>query len=255
MAVSDVIPIPADINGSVRPAGQRTMLTLLGNPRGSYDQTCQAVTSPALAALIVTEDVGPFRVTGLSPAVASLREVFADVREQETEVHRALGTAGMLCARLVRGSSSSISNHSWGTAVDLTLEGVLDRRGDDRVQVGLARIAPVFNRHGWYWGAGFRTEDAMHFEVGDDQIRAWHAAGMFGGGAPAEAPEPVLSQGDRGPAVRAVQEALNGHGAGLVVDGVFGPATQAAVMAFQAGRGLGVDGIVGPRTRTALGLA
>jgi D-alanyl-D-alanine dipeptidase len=50
----------------------------------------------------------------------------------------------MLCARFVRGSTTTISNHSWGTAIDLTLDGVLDRRGDGRVQVGLTRIAPIF---------------------------------------------------------------------------------------------------------------
>ena len=75
-----------------------------------------------------------------------------------------LGTAGMLCCRLVRGSATAISNHSWGTAIDLTLDGVLDVYGDDKVQYGLTLIAPIFNRHGWYWGAAFRTEDGMHFE-------------------------------------------------------------------------------------------
>jgi hypothetical protein len=77
----------------------------------------------------------------------------------------------MLCARFVRGSTTAISNHAWGTAIDLTLDGVLDRRGDGRVQVGLTRIAPIFNRHSWFWGAGFRTEDAMHFEGSDELIR------------------------------------------------------------------------------------
>ena len=76
----------------------------------------------------------------------------------------------MLCARLVRGSTSASSNHSWGTAIDLTLDGVLDQRGDGRVQVGLTRIAPIFNRHSWFWGAGFRTEDGMHFEASDELL-------------------------------------------------------------------------------------
>jgi len=38
----------------------------------------------------------------------------------------------------------------------------------------------------------------------------------------------------------------------LVVDGIFGPATLAAVKAFQQGSGLVVDGIVGPLTWNAL---
>jgi hypothetical protein len=177
----------------------------------------------------------------------------AEIQQQEPEVYNALGTAGMQCARFVRNSTTTISNHSWGTAIDLTLQGRLDVRGDNRVQLGLAKIAPIFNRHGWFWGAGFRTEDGMHFEVSDEKIRAWHAAGMFGG-QPGPQPEPVLSMGDRGPDVRALQEKLNARGAGLVVDGDFGRNTQAAVMAFQAANGLEVDGLVGRATWRALGV-
>src|SRR5712691_13388414 len=92
-----------------------------------------------------TEDVGPFRVTGLAPAVSSLREVMAEIRQAEPDVFAGLGSSGMLCARLVRGSATAISNHSWGTAIDLNLNGVLDARGNNRVQEGLARIAPIFN--------------------------------------------------------------------------------------------------------------
>jgi hypothetical protein len=251
MAITDLVDIPRDINQGVSSAKQRTMLSLLGNPRGSYDQTCRPVTNPVLLPLIVTDSIGPFRVTGLLPAVELLKEVMADLRRQESEVFQALGTAGMHCARFVRGSTTSISNHSWGTAIDLKLHGRLDRRGDGRVQIGLTKIAPIFNQHGWFWGAGFRTEDGMHFEVSDEKIREWHASGIFGN-APGPQPDPVLSLGDRGPDVRELQEQLNARGAGLEVDGIFGRNTQAAVMAFQAESGLEVDGIAGRATWQAL---
>src|SRR4051794_15906110 len=69
-----------------------------------------------------------------------------------------------------------------------------------------------------------------------------------GGGA-----DPVLRQGATGEAVRTLQGLLRTHGyPTLAVDGVFGPATAAAVRGFQAARGLEVDGVVGPRTWAAL---
>lgn len=255
MAITDLIPIPAGINPGLNAARQITMKTLLGNPRGSFSRDCQPVTNPVLRDLIRTEDVGPFRVTGLAPMVEVLRAVFSDIRTEEPEVFEGLGTAGVLCARLVRGSAVSISNHSWGTAIDLTLNGLLDQRGDANrtTQAGLARIAPIFNHHKMYWGAGFPIEDSMHFELSDQLIRELHATGVFSG-APATLPEPSLSIGDRGQQVKRLQEALNAQGENLVPDGIFGASTHTAVVAFQARRGLTPDGVVGPRTRTALGL-
>jgi hypothetical protein len=70
---------------------------------------------------------------------------------------------------------------------------------------------------------------------------------------------PVLREGIHGSPVVALQAILNGQGASLHLDGQFGPATAAAVRAFQvrhnvshsvtAGQG---DGVVGPYTRIAL---
>lgn len=254
MSITETVPVPTHLNAGVVGARQQTMLALLGNPRCGYDATCQPITNVTLRALVVTQDVGPFRVTGLRPAVEDLKRVLADIGREEPRVYAALGSAGMLCARLIRGATSGISNHSWGTAIDLTLNGTLDCRGDGRVCVGLARIAPIFNAHGWFWGAGFGIEDAMHFEVGDAKIRRWHADGVFGG-QPRRAPEPVLSLGDRGPEVLALQRCLNERGCDLRLDGVFGRDTHAALVAWQAERGLAPDGVVGRLTRVALGLA
>lgn len=54
------------------------------------------------------------------------------------------------------------------------------------------------------------------------------------------------------PAVRAVQRLLNRAGAGLRVDGSWGPATTRAVLAVQAAAGLRRDGVAGPATLAAL---
>ena len=252
--LTKLVSIPTGINVGVSSAKQATMLGLLGNPRGDYDQICRPVTNPALQANMVIASAGPFRVQGLRPAVASLTEILSEIKVTQPDVHAELGSAGMLCARLVRGTTTNaISNHSWGTAIDLTLDGVLDTRGDNRVQEGLTRIAPIFNRHGWFWGAGFRTEDAMHFEAGDHLIRKWQADGELGA-SPGPAPDALLTIGDRGPDVAALQRRLNVLGAELKEDGEFGTGTHAAVMAFQGSKGLRPDGVVGAQTRAALGL-
>ncbi|MGD1804219.1 peptidoglycan-binding domain-containing protein [Dapis sp. BLCC M126] len=59
----------------------------------------------------------------------------------------------------------------------------------------------------------------------------------------------TISLGSRGEGVEYLQRRLNGiRAASLVVDGIFGPATQEAVKNFQKSSGLTVDGIVGPKT-------
>ena len=65
--------------------------------------------------------------------------------------------------------------------------------------------------------------------------------------------QPTISLGASGSVVRRVQRALRRTpNLGLVVDGIFGPLTEAAVREFQQGAGLLVDGIVGPQTWNAL---
>jgi len=59
---------------------------------------------------------------------------------------------------------------------------------------------------------------------------------------------PQIKRGSKGKAVKVLQVILGG----LDIDGSFGPATQASVLAFQKNHGLEADGIVGPRTWKAL---
>jgi len=63
----------------------------------------------------------------------------------------------------------------------------------------------------------------------------------------------TMRRGMVGSSVRDLQIALNAYGrAGLKVDGIFGPKTEAAVRAFQEIFNLTIDGIVGKETATAL---
>jgi hypothetical protein len=69
---------------------------------------------------------------------------------------------------------------------------------------------------------------------------------------------PYLSKGSVGHGVAEAQMALNAHALPgqelLVIDGIFGPKTQQATIAFQRLNGLKPDGIIGPKTREKLGL-
>lgn len=63
---------------------------------------------------------------------------------------------------------------------------------------------------------------------------------------------PLLRFGSHGPDVAALQRALTLAGFPCVDDSRFGPATLAAVKAFQSAQGLTPDGIAGPKTLAAL---
>jgi peptidoglycan hydrolase-like protein with peptidoglycan-binding domain len=58
----------------------------------------------------------------------------------------------------------------------------------------------------------------------------------------------VLGHGAKGERVKAAQNELNRHNYALMIDGIFGDKTDAAVRQFQEKVGLPVDGIVGPDT-------
>ena len=66
---------------------------------------------------------------------------------------------------------------------------------------------------------------------------------------------PTVKKGSKGDAVKGLQNALRIRGYDLdAVDGVFGPATEAACKQFQRDAGLDDDGIAGPNTWEALGV-
>jgi hypothetical protein len=250
--LKDLVPVPNGVNQGLSGTRNAFMLSLLGNPRPNYAADCRPVANSSLKARIVSGvNIGPFKVTGFDLAVESLKKVMIDIKAEHPNVFAALGTAGMLCCRLVRGSTSAISNHSWGTAIDLKIGGVLDVRGNNRVQFGLTLVAPIFNRHKWYWGATFPTEDGMHFEISQQLLKQWHNEGLLlSGHTPASTAKMMI--GDRGENVRDLQKRLNKLGAQLEADGVFGHATHRAVIAFQGREGLSPDGIVGNVTWTRL---
>lgn len=68
---------------------------------------------------------------------------------------------GLYYPRYVRGSLTSLSNHSWGTAFDVNAgTNPLGRRNDE-----LADFAQTGYKYGFFWGNAFSNRpDPMHFE-------------------------------------------------------------------------------------------
>ena len=161
------LPARGTVNRGLSSPGPASQIARFGGrPSETLYRNGGPVTNPKLKALLVLENVGPFRVQGLRPAVASLRGVLGAVARDIPDLYRLLGNAGMLVNRLQRGSSTKLSNHAFGTAIDFYIGGVLTQRGSNSSSRGLDTLAPYFNRAGWYWGATFSTDDAMHFECG-----------------------------------------------------------------------------------------
>jgi hypothetical protein len=179
--LSELIPIPADenMNTGLTPARQQTMLSLLGKPRQRMTVDCSPVTNKELRRLIVRRSVGPFVVEGLKPAVDAVQQVMKQLRTDKPDVYYSVRTAGMLCCRLVRGSRTNISNHSWGSAVDFYFGDWIDRTGDNMTQRGLLEMYPYFHKQGFFWGSEFSKEDSMHWEAADETIRRWRREGKI----------------------------------------------------------------------------
>jgi hypothetical protein len=73
---------------------------------------------------------------------------------------------GMFCPRFQRGSKTSLSNHSFGTAFDLNAKwNPLGKAPANEDQLGCVyQLVEIANKHGWYWGGHFSRPDGMHFE-------------------------------------------------------------------------------------------
>jgi peptidoglycan hydrolase-like protein with peptidoglycan-binding domain len=176
--------------------------------------------------------------------------------------------------RAVAGTSSP-SNHSWGTAIDVNAT-ANPRRADRRFVSDLpTKVVRFWEGAGWRWGGRWNWPDPMHFDWPGTaaEARAKAAdlrrffASLGGNTPPAPAPRPprteyrmppTLRPGATGSAVRKLQGLLVAHGFNLGssgrcgVDGTYGSRTHTSVRSFQSSHRLAVDGIVGGQTWRAL---
>jgi len=166
------IPPTNTFNKNLSSASEATMLQLFGVP-GAKTDDCSPASGAFKQRVVTRVDVGPFKVSGLDIAVQLLKAVFDEAEQQIPNVVAAVKNDGMLCVRHKRNNSNSFSNHSWGTAIDLFFGSDAVPQGSRKTHRGCLQLAPFFNKHGWYWGAGFsgRSVDSMHFELADETIR------------------------------------------------------------------------------------
>jgi len=95
-----------------------------------------------------------------------IQELFSTWEEAQL-IGRILTWQGSFVPRFVRGSRTTLSNHSWGTAFDMNYSwnrlGALPALRGEKGSV--RELVPIAHRHGFYWGGHFSRRDGMHFEV------------------------------------------------------------------------------------------
>lgn len=168
-----------NVNNGITVASPSFLEKFLGRPRETLSDDCEPITSAEFKKRVMLANVGPIRVQMQQPAVESIRRVFERVQEIDPDLYDRINTSGSLCVRQIRGTQGRISTHSFGLAVDLNIDGQLDRFTDGKTQLGLTILADFFIEEGWVWGAGFSREDSMHFEVSKQKLLKWREEGKI----------------------------------------------------------------------------
>lgn len=140
-----------------------------------------------------------------------------------------------------------------GTDISRALPGdIVCFQGHYGIYSGNAKIIHAINEK---YGVGETTVEWMNrpvvaiVRVADGVKTSNSAQAADNPGRPYPLPVGLLSSGSVGDTVCWVQSCLNAlQGAGLTVDGIYGPGTADAVMQFQKAYGLAADGIVGSMT-------
>lgn len=100
-------------------------------------------------------------------AAPMFQAFFKDI-EQAGLLHLVKTYDGAFNPRFMRGSKTSLSNHAWGTAIDINgYANGLGREGAKRGTDGSVwELVPYMQKNGLYWGGYFSRKDNMHIECG-----------------------------------------------------------------------------------------
>ncbi len=147
--------------------------------------------------------------------------------------------SGSYACRLIRGSSSTWSLHSWAVAVDFDAAANCLGCPTEDTEIGHEpEFVRAFTRFGFVWGGTWSRPDAMHFEYDGPPIPV----------------RPELVPGDRGAVVKALEALLAEVGLPRKADGVYEGKDLLGVIAFQKRNHI-LDlehAVVGPATWTLL---
>ncbi|MBI1225331.1 MAG: peptidoglycan-binding protein [Bacteroidetes bacterium] len=95
-----------------------------------------------------------------------LQSLFNDWEKADL-IKNILTYEGSYVPRYVRGSRTTLSNHSFGTAFDINY--AWNKLGQVPALVGqkgsVRELVAIANKNGFYWGGHFSRMDGMHFEV------------------------------------------------------------------------------------------
>lgn len=120
--------------------------------------------------VIISVDMGPVvktrRMQCHQLAAPQIKRLF-EAWGQAGLLNRILSFEGGFVARYVRGSTTNLSNHSFGSAFDINYK--WNQLGKVPALLGetgsVRELVPIANGHGFYWGGHFSRLDGMHFEI------------------------------------------------------------------------------------------
>ena len=139
-----------------------------------------------------------------------------------------------------------LSNGSSPTPqMDATAKAIATALGNPEFHAGVLNVmsGPLRAQLIWRTDVGGNHFNHVHFGVR-----------VSGNGAVPTGLPRLTTPNMQGSRIKRIQRRLNKLGFGpLDADGIFGPATDAAVRRFQQAKGLDVDGVVGPKSQAALG--
>ena len=176
-----LVPAPSrtSINAGLSPAPHALMMSVFGAP-GALTRDCSSVNSHLAAKLTTLQATPNFRLYGFKPFATAVASALEEIKTEHPALYDIIGSAGVTCCRAVRGSTTHFSNHSWGTAWDVTIGGILAPLNATRIPYGLFPLNVALRKQGIFWAAGYNGRtDPMHMEASAQLVSQWDKAGLI----------------------------------------------------------------------------